>query len=196
MFSKLNLYIVVLCSFLLTASVWSQSIQDSTDLPKMQASDFKAMEPAESLNILTKGNIKDTFKGLQATIDNIGDYAVYHEDLRYKVIEHSGNLAIQRYMPLKKCNKYLPKQGRDLCARNNNTVGRRTSIACVIPEGTKSCITNEHTYYELTLSGLLAAESYIRCGNIPTHEGSLKMFCTYRPYPQRVYMWNTPVAGQ
>ena len=196
MFSKLNLYIVALCSFLLTAPVWSQSIQDSTDLTKMQESDFKAIEPTGPVTILTKGNIKDTFKGLKTTIDNSGDYSAYHEDFRYKVIEHSGNLAIQRYTPLKTCSKYLAPKGMAMCENNNRTIGRRTSIACVIPEGTKSCKSSDGGHYELTLSGLLAAEGYVKCGILAINPGSYKISCSYEPYPQKVYMWNAPVAGQ
>ena len=176
MFSKLNLYIVALCSFLMTAPVWSQSVQDSIDLPKMQESDFKAVESARPVTILTKGNIKDTFKGLKTTIDNSGDYSVYDEDLRYEVIEHSGNLAIRRYTPLKTCNKYLNQRGKDICENNNRTLARRTSIACVIPEGTKSCKSSDGGRYELTLSGLLASEGYVKCYYVPISPGTVNLY--------------------
>ena len=196
MFSKLNLYIVALSSFLMTTLVWSQSVQDSTDLTKMQESDFKAVESARPATILTKENIKDTFKGLKTTIDNSGDYSVYDEDLRYEVIEHSGNLAIRRYIPLKTCDKYLNPTGKDICENNNKTLGRRTSIACVIPEGTKSCKSSDGGRYELTLSGLLASEGYVRCRYIAISPGSQVLRCGYDSYPQKVYMWNALVSGQ
>ena len=196
MFSKLNLCIVALCSFLITAPVWSQSVQDSTNLTKMRASDFKAIEPTGSVTILTKGNIRDTFKGLKATIDNSGDYSVYHEDLRYKVLDYYGSLAIQRYTPRKTCNRYLPTKGKNICENNNRILGRKYSIACIIPKGAKSCQSSRGEHYELTLSGLLASESYVKCAYTPISPGSQELNCSYKSYPQKVYIWEAPVAGQ
>ena len=194
MFSKLNLYIVALCSLLMTAPVWTQSLQDSTNLTKMRASDFKAIEPTGSVTILTKGNIRNTFKNLKATIDNSGDYSVYREDLLYKVIDYYGSLAIQRYVPHKTCDRYLPTQGKNICENNNRLLGGRYSIACIIPRGAKSCKSSRGGHYELTLSGLLASESNVKCSHIAINPGTFKMVCNYEPYPQKVYMWEAQVA--
>ena len=196
MFSKLNLYIVVLSSFLLTAPVWSQSIQDSTDLPKMQASDFKAMESEKSLTVLTKGNIKKTFKGMKATVDNIDAYAAYHGDLLYTVVEHSGKLAIQRYTPKMTCTTWMNKEGRDLCLADDKRFAGRSSIMCVIPKGAKSCTESNGGYYELTLSGLLMSESYANCWFEPVPFSGHMMRCGYSQRKPEVYMWNASVSGQ
>ncbi len=195
MFSKLNLYIVVLCSFLLTAPVWSQSVQDSTDLPKMLESDFKAMESEKSLTVLTKGNIKKTFKGMKVTVDNTFPYDEYHDDLLYTVVEHSGNLAIKRYTPKMTCPS-MNKEGRDLCLADDNRLAGRSSIMCVIPEEAKSCLDSNGGYYELTLSGLLMGESYVSCWfeNVP-FSGQM-MRCGYSQRQRKVYMWDASVAGQ
>ncbi len=196
MFSKLNLYIVALCAFLMTVPIGAQPVQDSTDLPKMQEGDFKAIKPTESVSTLTKANIKEIFKGLQATVDNSGDYSAYHEDLQYKVIEHSGNLAIQKYTPRVTCSKYLNPQGMAMCSADNKALAGKTSVACVIPKGTKSCKSSKGGYYELTLSGLIVAESYVRCSYVPISPGAQRLYCGYEPYPQKVYIWNAPVVAR
>ena len=195
MFSKLNLYIVALCSFLMTALVWAQSIQDSTNLPKMRASNFKAIESGKSMAVLTKGNMKQTFKGMRAIVDNSGDYASYHEDLKYTIVERSGNLAIQRYTPKKTCTNRMIRGGRELCLSSDSNLAGRLSIMCTIPQGAKSCISGDGSYYELTLSGLRMGESYASCWSTRNGGYSNKL-CGYRQREQRVYVWHAPVAGK
>ena len=192
MFSKLNLYIIALCCFSITASALAQPGQDSTSLSKMKASDFKAMESGVPVTVLTKGNMKDTFKGMQVTVDNSGDYATYHEDLQYKVVEHSGKLAIQRYTPKNTCNN-MYKAARNMCIANDKRLAGRFSIMCVIPEGAKSC-SSAGNYYELTLSGLRIGESYAACWSFPMPVVRVGWKCGYRQRAQRVYIWNAPVA--
>ena len=196
MFAKLNLSIIALCSFLITIPVWAQSIQDSTDLTKMQESDFKAMESDKSLTVLTKGNIKKTFKGMKVTVDNIDAYGEYDDDLLYTVVERSGNLAIQRYTPKMACNKWRDSKFRELCLADDKKLARRSSIMCVIPEGAKSCRDSNNGYYELTLSGLRMGESYVTCWleTVPLINSVFK--CGYRQRKQEVYMWDAPVAGR
>ena len=196
MFSKLNLYIVALCSFLMTAPVWSQSVQDSTDLPKMQESDFKAVDLGKSLTVLTKGNIKKTFKGMKVTVDNIDAYRAYHDDLLYTVVEHSGNLAIQRYTPKITCRTNMNKEGRDLCFADDKRLAGRSSIMCVIPEGAKSCLDSNGGYYELTLSGLLMGESYANCWLVQMPMYGYQTKCGYSQRQRKVYMWDASVAGK
>ena len=193
MFSKLNLYIIALCCFSITASAFAQPEQDSTSLSKMKESDFKAMESGVPVTVLTKRNMKDTFKGLQVTVDNSGDYATYHEDLQYKVIEHSGKLAIQKYTPKATCTGTY-SGGKRICLEDDKRLARRFSIMCVIPEGAKSCKSSNNSYYELTLSGLRMGESYAACWNFPMPVVRFGSTCGYKQRTQKVYLWNAPVV--
>lgn len=194
MFSKYNLYVIASCFFLMTTVVSAQPGQDSTNLPKMQESNFKAMEPEVSLTVLTKGNIKKTFEGLQVTIDNSGAYSTYHEDLQYKVIERSGKLAIQKYTPKITCSTYMNREGVELCRSDDKKLAGRFSIMCVIPQGAKSCKSSSGSYYELTLSGLLMGESYATCWRVLEPIVNWRTVCGYQHRAQKVYIWNTPVA--
>ena len=193
MFSKLNLYIIALCCFSITASAFAQPGQDSTSLSKMKESDFKAMESGVPVTVLTKRNMKDTFKGLQVTVDNSGDYATYQEDLQYKVIEHSGKLAIQRYTPKTTCAGTWGGSKR-VCLEDDKRLARRFSIMCVIPEGAKSCKSFNGGYYELTLSGLRMGEGYAACWNFPMPVVRFGSRCGYKQRTQKVYLWNAPVV--
>ena len=193
MFSKLNLYIIALCCFSITASAFAQPEQDSTSLSKMKESDFKAMESGVPVTVLTKGNMKDTFKGMQVTVDNSGDYATYHEDLQYKVIEHSGKLAIQKYTPKTTCAGPW-SEARRMCLEDDRKLARRFSIMCVIPEGAKSCKSSSNSYYELTLSGLLMGEGYATCWRVRIPITNYRTDCGYKQRAQKVYVWNAPVA--
>ena len=196
MFSKLNLYLIALCAFLITAPIWAQSIQDSTDLTKMRESDFKAMEPEGSMTVLTKGNMKKTFKGMQVMVDNSGGYIGYHRDLVYTVVERSGNLAIQRYTPRRNCSSFHIKKGRDLCIEDDRKLGGRSSIMCVIPQGAKSCTGPLQGYYELTLSGLLMGESIVACWHKFVPMVNYQTVCGHNVMDRKVYLWNTRVAAQ
>ena len=196
MFSKLNLYIVALCAFLFTVPIGAQSVQDSTDLPKMQESNFKAIEPGTSLTVLTKGNMKQTFKGMKVTVDNSGAYAAYHGDLLYTVVERSGNLAIQRYTPKITCTTRMNREGRELCLADDNRLAGRSSIMCVIPKGAKSCTGSNDGYYELTLSGLLMGESYATCWNEWIPMINLQARCGYKTRDPKVYLWDAPVTAR
>ena len=194
MFSKLNLYIIALCCFSITASALAQSGQDSTSLSKMKESDFKAMESEVPVTVLTKGNMKDTFKGMQVTVDNSGSYAKYHEDLQYKVIEHSGKLAIQRYTPKMTCTTRMNRAGRELCLADDRRLAGSFSIMCVIPEGAKSCKSSNDSYYELTLSGLIMGESHATCWSVRVPIHNYRTDCGYSQRVKKVYVWNAPVA--
>ena len=191
---KLNQCIIVLGAFFITTLALAQSSQDSTNLPKMQQRDFKAMEKDESVTVLTKTNLKETFKGLQVTVNNSGDYVRYHEDLRYKVVEQAGKLAIQRYTPKMTCPTWINRPGRELCLADDRKLGGRTSIVCTFSEGTKSCKSSNGSYYELTLSGLLMGESYASCWRVPEPIVNFRTVCGYRQFIQRVYLWEEPPA--
>ena len=193
MFSKLNLYIVALCSFLMAAPVWAQSIPDSTNLTKMQAGNFKAIESGKSMAVLTEGNMKQTFKGMRAIVDNSGAYSAYHGDLKYTIVERSGNLAIQKYTPKMTCTTWMNRAGRELCLADDRRLAGRLSIMCAIPKGAKSCTSANGSYYELTLSGLRMGESYASCWSTRSGRSSSNR-CGYRQRDQRVYVWHAPVA--
>ena len=195
MFLKFKPCVIALCSFLIMTSVAAQS-DDSTNLKKMQKSDFKAMDGASSVIVLTKGNLQKTFKGLKATVANSGSYKPYQEKLRYEVIESSGNLAIKKYTPLRSCSSFGHKaygKGKKLCLAENQNKGGRSSIVCVIPQGAKLCKGSSYgSSYELTLSGLLMAEARITCWYLPYPLSSYD--CGYRLPNPSVYMWDASLA--
>ncbi len=196
MFSKLNLYIVALCAFLMTVPIEAQSIRDSTDLPKMQESDFKAIESEKSVVVLTKGNMKQTFKGMKVTVDNSGAYSGYKEDLLYTVVERSGNLAIQKYTPRATCTAMGHSKFKTLCFADDKQFGGRTSIMCVIPQGAKSCTGYKDSYYELTLSGLLMGESFASCWHEWVPMVNLQTRCGHKTMSRKVYIWDAPVVAR
>ena len=194
MFLKFKPCVIALCSFLITTSVAAQS-EDSTNLQKMQAGDFKAMDAASSVIVLTKENLQKTFKGLKATVANSGSYKPYQEKLRYEVVESSGKLAIKKYTPLRNCSSFAHKayrKAKNLCLADNQNKGGRSSIVCVIPQGAKSCMTSNGSSYELTLSGLLMAEALIACHYLPYPLSGYD--CGYKPLKPSVYMWDTSLA--
>ncbi|MBC6414480.1 MAG: hypothetical protein GDA45_06335 [Chromatiales bacterium] len=196
MFKNFNLYIVFWCALFITATALAQPAQDSTNLQKMKESDFKVMDNANPLTVLTRADIKETFAGLRATVDNSGDYSIYEQDLRYKVIEHAGGLAIQKYTPKLTCSKYRYREGRSLCETENEKYAGKTSIMCHFAKGTKLCTHTLGGSYELTLGGLLMGESYIACWRerIPIYGMANK--CAHKQHPPRVYVWDTPSATE
>ena len=197
MFSNFKPCVIALCSFLIMTAVAAQSDKDSTDLQKMQESDFKAMDTESPVTVLTKGNLQKTFKGLKVTIANSGAYQHYREKLRYEVIEHSGKLAIKKYTPLRTCSSYTHKAyktGMKLCLAANQEKGGRSPIVCVIPQGGKSCRSSDNSSYELTLSGLSMAESRLSCWYRPYPYGSYT--CGYKIPEATVYMWDTSLADK
>lgn len=194
MLLKIKPYIIALGACFITATALAQSGQDSTDLPKMQESDFKAMEPINTPAVLTKGNLKETFKGMQATVDNSGKYSAYHGDLLFKVIEQSGSLAIQKYTPKRDCSSLVLRYGRNLCLADNRKYAGATTVVCVIPQDAKSCKNSKGSYYELTMSGLLMGESYITCWYLPQPISTTQ--CGNRVHSQEVYMWDAPLVAK
>ena len=196
MFVNFNLYIVALCAFLIATSAAALATQDSTNLQKMQESDFKAMDNINPLTVLTKGNLKETFAGLKVTVDNSGDYSKYHGDLHYKVIEHADSLAIQKYTPELSCSNQLYRRGKALCNADNEKFAGKTTIMCSFAKDAKSCTHSNGSFYELTLGGLLMGESYIYCRRVQVPITNSVLKCDYQQYPRRVYVWDIPATTQ
>ena len=195
MHSNFNLYFAAaLCVFLITLSAVAQPIQDSTDLAKMKASNFKAMDPAIPVTVLNKGNLKKTFKGLKVTVDNIGFYSVFNQDLRYTVVENNGKLAISKYTPMRTCARPpLNKYAQRLCTEDNAKYGRRHAITCYFPPNVPSCRDSKGSFYELTLDGLRMAERILTCWWQPIMSSNTHT-CNYKLNPSHVYLWEAPSA--
>jgi len=196
MLSKIYYTIIVaLCVLLVTATALAQPTQDSTNLTKMTEGGHKAVDNAVPLTVLTQDSLYKTFKGMEATVDNVADYQSYAHDLVYKILGNDSTriLRVERYTPSRECPSGLT---RNMCRqRNQQYVGRFVAM-CSIPKGTTSCTTTDGSYYELTLSGLLMGESYWGCASGSSPVVGHAMQCGYKQYPRRTYLWDKPRASQ